>query len=144
METNNIKKRKSYQMFERILKAFAISPKNGIKTVHLEIDKKQGYGSQTLSVYALESLNLLIKESSGENASNKEEEVLYTLKVTFQDVLDNAPNDVKEFYNKLTEQQQQKFIMDNAHGCKKGLEWGLSDPVHDCIQTLGQNLDIDN
>ncbi len=57
-----IRKRTSYLMFLRILTAFKKSNKEGLEQMHTELDKRNAYGSLTLSTYARESLNQLLKD----------------------------------------------------------------------------------
>lgn len=71
----------------------------------------------------------------------KENEIVYQVKITFQDVLDNSPQDVRDYYEKLNEEEKEKFIEDNLHSASKGAEFGLSEPIYDVISTIGQNLE---
>lgn len=71
----------------------------------------------------------------------KENEIIYQIKITFQDILDNSPQYVRDFYGKLNGEEREKFIKDNLHSSSKGVEFGLSEPVYDVISTIGQNLE---
>lgn len=71
----------------------------------------------------------------------KENEIVYQIKITFQDILDNSPQDVRDYYEKLNEEEKEKFIEVNLHSASKGAEFGLSEPIYDVISTIGQNLE---
>lgn len=71
----------------------------------------------------------------------KENEIVYQIKITFQDILDNSPQDVRDYYEKLNEEEKEKFIEDNLNSASKGAEFGLSEPIYDVISTIGQNLE---
>lgn len=74
----------------------------------------------------------------------KENEIVYQIKITFQDILDNSPQDVRDYYEKLNEEEKEKFIEDNLNSASKGAEFGLSEPIYDVISTIGQNLEYNN
>lgn len=74
----------------------------------------------------------------------KENEIIYQVKITFQDILDNSPQHVRDFYEKLNEEERKKFIEDNLRSASKGAEFGLSEPIHDVISTIGQNLEYED
>ena len=58
-----IRKRKSYIMFKKIAQMIKQRKQEEIlKLVHKSIDGRNGYGSETNSVYAEQSLNLVIDE----------------------------------------------------------------------------------
>ena len=38
----------------------------------------------------------------------KENEIIYQIKITFQDILDNSPQHVRDFYEKLNEEEREK------------------------------------
>ena len=58
-----IRKRKSYLMFKKIAQMIKQDKQEEIlKFMHSSIDGRRGYGSETNSAYAEESLNLVIKE----------------------------------------------------------------------------------
>ena len=74
----------------------------------------------------------------------KENEIIYQLKITFQDILDNSPQHVRDFYEKLNEKEKEKFIEDNLHSASKGAEFGLSESIYIVISTIGQNLEVED
>jgi len=55
-----IRKRKSYQMFSTIVKAFEESTEKGLNVIYNIMDNKHDFGSLTHAVYAKESLNQLL------------------------------------------------------------------------------------
>ena len=58
-----IRKRKSYIMFKKIAQMIKQGKQEEIlKFVHKSIDDRNGYGSETNSVYAEQSLNMVINE----------------------------------------------------------------------------------
>jgi len=58
-----IRKRKSYIMFKKIAQMIKQGKQEEIlKFVHKSIDERNGYGSETNSVYAEQSMNLVIEE----------------------------------------------------------------------------------
>lgn len=73
----------------------------------------------------------------------KENEIIYQLKITFQDILDNSPQYVRDFYEELDEEGKEKFIEDNLHSASKGAEFGLSESIYVVISTIGQNLEFE-
>lgn len=63
MSEEQIRKRKSYTMFKKIAQMIKQGKQGEIlKEIHNSIDERRGYGSETNSVYAEQSLNLVIKE----------------------------------------------------------------------------------
>ena len=58
-----IRKRKSYIMFKKIAQMIKQGKQEEIlKFMHKSTDERNGYGSETNSVYAEQSLNLVIEE----------------------------------------------------------------------------------
>ena len=55
-----IEERVSYKFYHKVLKAFRKSEKEGLETLHTELDCKRKYGSQWAEGYAKESLEVLI------------------------------------------------------------------------------------
>jgi len=74
----------------------------------------------------------------------KENEIVYQIKITFQDILDNSPQYIRDFYEKLNEEEKEKFIEYNLYPASKGAEFGLSEPIYDVISTIGQNLEYND
>lgn len=70
------------------------------------------------------------------------DEIVYETKVTFQDILDNAPQTVKDYYNGLSEDGKISFVEHNSRSCGKGIEFGLSDPFYVAITTVAENLEF--
>lgn len=58
-----IRNRKSYRMFKKIAQMIKQGKKKEIlKAIHKFIDQRRGYGSETNSLYAEQSMNLVIDE----------------------------------------------------------------------------------
>ena len=69
-------------------------------------------------------------------------EVVYSTKITLQDVLDNAPDEIKEKFEALSEEEQKEFAKKNYHSAKSGFEFGLADPMSDVISTINYNFEF--
>ena len=60
---DKIRKRKSYQMFKEYLEYIKIhTPEECLKELHKILDNRYSYGSEKAANYAIESLNLLLKD----------------------------------------------------------------------------------
>lgn len=58
-----IRKRKSYIMFKKIAQMIKHGKQKEIlKLIHKSIDERRGYGSESNSAYAEQSMNLVIEE----------------------------------------------------------------------------------
>ena len=64
LKENKIRERASYEMFYNINKAFKKSSKEGLKALFNELDSRKKFGTLTHSLYAKESLELLIEDES--------------------------------------------------------------------------------
>lgn len=64
MKENNIRKRRSYGMFQELLEFLNGTPTTRavLERVYELLDEKRGFGSERNSQCALESLNLLVKD----------------------------------------------------------------------------------
>lgn len=67
---------------------------------------------------------------------------LYSLNVCLQDILDNAPEEIKKAYAELPEEKQKELVRNNFHGAKTGFDFGICDPVSDVMSTIAYNLEF--
>ena len=63
---------------------------------------------------------------------------LYSISITFQDVMDNASPEIQDRFYALSFDEQNKFIEANVEQMKKGLESGLCDLVADVIYIVSE------
>ena len=72
-----------------------------------------------------------------------ENEIIYSFKASFKDVLENGSDELKEFYSKLSNKEKKEFINKNSRSASKGFEFGLCDPISDVISTVASLLESD-
>lgn len=63
VDNSQIRRRKSYKMYDRFFKAGA--GKAVLEELHKELDNRSAYGSQKASDYSRESLDLFLKDHGG-------------------------------------------------------------------------------
>lgn len=68
------------------------------------------------------------------------DEEVYSLVITFRDVIENAPQEFKERVARLTPKQLEVFINDNAKSMGSGFEWGLG--VSEVMSTVIDNMEF--
>lgn len=83
-----------------------------------------------------------IEVPTAEQVVNLIDQAVYSERVTFQDILDGAPSEVKERYEALSEEDKKAFVKKNFHGCKTGFEFGICDPISDIYSTLRSDLEF--
>ena len=69
---------------------------------------------------------------------------VYKFIASFNDIIDYSPEHVQKFFRELPLDKQVEFINKNDHSTKKGFEWGLGDPIHDVMTTIGGGLQCDD